>query len=166
MRQLSIIATVIGILVPFAASASRAWAEKPDAAAGAPGAILSEGQAGKLKQGLSDEDKAKIFDYMQYFDTIVVTHYSGRSTLSTRTLIEKILADHPKVLDEPAVTVQVVEVADSSVNFVVRPWVKTGDYWDVYFALTEQIKIRFDAEGISIPYPQQDLHIFQEQKTD
>ena len=52
------------------------------------------------------------------------------------------------------------ELADSSVNFVVRPWVKSEDYWSVYFDLTEQIKKRFDAEGISIPYPQRDVHVY------
>ena len=50
------------------------------------------------------------------------------------------------------------------VNFVVRPWVKTADYWDVYFDLTEQIKVRFDTQGISIPYPQQDVHLIPEEK--
>ena len=53
------------------------------------------------------------------------------------------------------------ELADSSVNFVVRPWVKTADYWGVLFDLTETIKKRFDAEGISIPFPQRDVHIYQ-----
>jgi len=47
----------------------------------------------------------------------------------------------------------------------VRPWVATTDYWDVYFYLTETIKLRFDEEGISIPYPQQDVHLFQEATT-
>ncbi|GAB4354490.1 MAG: hypothetical protein Kow0099_38650 [Candidatus Abyssubacteria bacterium] len=56
-----------------------------------------------------------------------------------------------------------MELADSSVNFAVRPWVKTADYWDVYFALTEGVKKRFDAEGISIPFPQRDVHVYQKQ---
>jgi len=81
-------------------------------------------------------------------------------------VLAEIVQAEEKVLKDPAPTIAVSELADSSVNFVVRPWVKTGDYWDVYFALTEQIKVRFDAAGISIPYPQQDLHLFQEQKTD
>lgn len=66
-----------------------------------------------------------------------------------------------RILNEPAATVAVVELADSSVNFVVRPWVKTTDYWGVYFGLTEAIKKRFDAEGITIPYPQRDVHMHQ-----
>ena len=82
-----------------------------------------------------------------------------------RQVLEGIVQAEARVLKDPAPTIAVSELADSSVNFVVRPWVNTGDYWDVYFALTEQIKIRFDEESISIPYPQQDLHLFQEEKT-
>ena len=59
---------------------------------------------------------------------------------------------------DKGITVAVSELADYSVNFVVRAWVNTPDYWDVKFALTENIKITFDKEGISIPYPQQDVH--------
>jgi small conductance mechanosensitive channel len=67
-----------------------------------------------------------------------------------------------RVLKDPAPTIAVFELADSSVNFVVRPWVKTEDYWDVYFDLTEKIKVTFDQEGISIPFPQSDIHLYQE----
>ncbi len=80
--------------------------------------------------------------------------------LKAKHVLEEILEKHPQVLNNPAPTVAVMELADSSVNFAVRPFVKTNDYWDVYFALTEQVKLRFDQEAISIPYPQQDLHIF------
>ncbi len=73
-------------------------------------------------------------------------------------ILNKILKQHDKVLENPAPNVAVSELADSSVNFVVRPWVKTSDYWSTYFDLTEQIKLTFDKEGISIPYPQQDVH--------
>ena len=55
--------------------------------------------------------------------------------------------------------VRLHELADSSVNFVVRPWVKTDDYWDVYWDVTREVKLRFDREGISIPFPQRDVHI-------
>jgi len=51
------------------------------------------------------------------------------------------------------------ELADSSVNFIVRPWVKTDDYWDVYWEITKAVKLRLDAEGISIPFPQRDVHV-------
>ncbi len=56
---------------------------------------------------------------------------------------------------------KLAELADSSVNFNVRPWVKTSDYWDVYWDVTRQVKERFDAEGISIPFPQRDVHLHQ-----
>ncbi len=70
-------------------------------------------------------------------------------------LLTQIVTSHPKVLKEPAPTIRVVELADSSVNFAVRPWVKPEDYWDVYFDLTEQIKLALDQAGIEIPYPHQ-----------
>jgi small conductance mechanosensitive channel len=76
----------------------------------------------------------------------------------TKDVLNDIISSHEKVLLNKGITVAVSELADSSVNFVVRAWVKTPDYWDVKFALTETIKLRFDAEGISIPFPQQDVH--------
>jgi len=63
------------------------------------------------------------------------------------------------VLSEPAPLVAVLALADSSVNFVVRPWTKTADYWAVFYDVTEQVKLRFDEEGIEIPFPQMDIHI-------
>jgi small conductance mechanosensitive channel len=78
-----------------------------------------------------------------------------------RSVLEEIVADEKRVLDDPEPTIAVSELGDSSVNFIVRPWVNTSDYWPVYFALTEQIKKRFDAEGISIPFPQRDVHLYQ-----
>ncbi len=79
-------------------------------------------------------------------------------------ILEAIIKKEERVLENPATNIAVSELGDSSVNFVVRPWVKTSDYWNVYFALTEEIKVTFDKEGISIPYPQQDVHLFSEQK--
>ena len=76
----------------------------------------------------------------------------------TKDVLNDIISSHEKVLLDKGITVAVSELADSSVNFVVRAWVKTPDYWDVKFALTETIKLRFDAEGISIPFTQQDVH--------
>lgn len=73
-------------------------------------------------------------------------------------VLNDIVSSNEKVLKEEGITVAVSELADSSVNFVVRAWVKTPDYWDVKFTLTENVKLRFDEEGISIPYPQQDVH--------
>lgn len=78
-------------------------------------------------------------------------------------VLQKVLHEEERVLDTPEANIAVSELADSSVNFVVRPWVKTSEYWNVYFALTEKIKIAFDKEGISIPYPQQDVHMFNQQ---
>ena len=76
----------------------------------------------------------------------------------TKDVLNDIISSHEKVLLDKGITVAVSELADSSVNFVVRAWVKTPDYWDVKFGLTEAIKLRFDEEGISIPFPQQDVH--------
>lgn len=76
-------------------------------------------------------------------------------------LILEILGQHPKVLKNPAPVVKTHELADSSVNIVCRPWVKTADYWDVHWDIIKQVKKRFDAEGLSFPYPQQDVHMFQ-----
>jgi small conductance mechanosensitive channel len=76
-----------------------------------------------------------------------------------RKVLEDILAGDERVLKDPAPTIGVLSLGDSSVNFAVRPWVKTADYWDVFFAVQESIKKQFDAEGISIPFPQQDIHV-------
>ena len=78
-----------------------------------------------------------------------------------QSILEELTAAHPKILKDPEPTIRVHELADSSVNFVVRPWANTSDYWDVYFDLTQQVKERFDSEGISIPYPQRDVHVHQ-----
>jgi small conductance mechanosensitive channel len=76
--------------------------------------------------------------------------------------VEAILADvvnsHELVLDEPEPMIHLHELADSSVNFVCRPWVKTDDYWDVYWDVLRTVKMRFDAEGITIPFPQREIH--------
>ena len=76
-------------------------------------------------------------------------------------VLEEILANHEAILKDPAPVVKVHELADSSVNFVVRPWVETENYWDVYWDVTRSVKERFDAEGVSIPFPQQDVHLHQ-----
>ena len=78
-----------------------------------------------------------------------------------RDILQRVIAEEKRVLEKPAVVIAVSELADSSVNFVVRPWVKAADYWDVKWSLTEQIKLSFDAEGICIPYPQQDVYMHQ-----
>jgi len=77
-------------------------------------------------------------------------------------ILEEIVAAHELVLDNPEPIVKLHELADSSVNFVCRPWVKPANYWDVYWDITREVKRRFDLEGVSIPFPQQDVHLYQE----
>lgn len=102
-----------------------------------------------------------------------ITNYSARDTrridmvfvigydddmLEAKQIMETIVAEHELVLDDPAPAVAVAELADSSVNFNVRPWVNSADYWGVRAELIEKIKLTFDEKGISIPYPQMDVH--------
>ncbi|MCB1182537.1 mechanosensitive ion channel family protein [bacterium] len=75
-------------------------------------------------------------------------------------VLESILAEHDKVLADPEPMVKLHTLNESSVDFVVRPWVNTADYWDVYWDVTRAVKMRFDAEGISIPFPQRDVHLY------
>jgi small conductance mechanosensitive channel len=75
-------------------------------------------------------------------------------------VLRAIVDSHDKVLDEPEPDVKLHTLGESSVDFVVRPWVKTDDYWDVYWDVTREVKLRFDAEGISIPFPQRDVHLY------
>ncbi|MDH3981766.1 MAG: mechanosensitive ion channel, partial [Kiritimatiellaceae bacterium] len=77
------------------------------------------------------------------------------------TVLEGILAADSRVLKDPGPTVAVVEMADSSVNLVVRPWCTGENYWGVYFDTTEAIKKAFDEAGISIPFPQRDVHLYE-----
>jgi small conductance mechanosensitive channel len=74
-------------------------------------------------------------------------------------ILNDIIGAHEKILDDPEPVVKLHELADSSVNFVVRPWVDSDDYWDVYWDLMREVKMRFDAEGVSIPFPQRDVHL-------
>jgi small conductance mechanosensitive channel len=74
-------------------------------------------------------------------------------------ILAEIVEAHEKVLKDPAPVIKVAELADSSVNFICRPWCKTADYWDVYWDLTRQVKEKFDEASISIPYPQTDVHV-------
>jgi small conductance mechanosensitive channel len=77
----------------------------------------------------------------------------------TKDVLTELITADDRILKDPEPQVAVSELADSSVNFVVRPWVKSADYWGVMFDYTEAVKLRFDKEGISIPYPQQDVHL-------
>ena len=76
-------------------------------------------------------------------------------------VLEDILAKESRVLEDPAPTIGVLELADNSVNFAFRPWVNAADYWGVHFDLHAAVKTRFDEEGIGIPYPQRDVHHYQ-----
>ena len=78
-----------------------------------------------------------------------------------RKIIEGIIAEDNRVLKDPAPMVAVSELADSSVNFVARAWTSADDYWGFYFDTTEKVKKQFDAEGVSIPYPQRDIHVYE-----
>jgi small conductance mechanosensitive channel len=81
----------------------------------------------------------------------------------TEAILKSIVEAHDKVLADPEPMIKLHELGDSSVNFVVRPWVETDDYWDVYWDITREVKMRFDAEGVSIPFPQRDVHLYPEQ---
>ena len=103
----------------------------------------------------------------------VIVNYSKRETrrvdmtfgigydanlLQAKQLLQEILAEDERILKEPEPVVAVSELAESSVNFVVRPWVNTADYWAVLWDTNEKVKLRFDEAGISIPFPQMDVH--------
>ena len=81
-----------------------------------------------------------------------------------QTILEQIIDSHPLVLKNPVPVIRLNELADSSVNYVVRPWAKTADYWTVYWDITAAVKREFDKSGVSIPFPQQDVHLYQDAK--
>ncbi len=124
-----------------------------------------------LKTG---DNKQVIVPNSQIMNSII-TNYSANDTRrvdmvvgvsydddldKVRQTIQELVAADERILADPECKIAVSALADSSVNFVVRPWVKTSDYWGVLFDLTEAIKKRFDKEGISIPFPQQDVHLY------
>ena len=78
---------------------------------------------------------------------------------AVKNTLQEIVNGHDLVLSSPEPVVAVAELGDSSVNFVVRPWVASADYWDVRFTLTEQIKLAFDEKGFTFPFPSQDLFL-------
>lgn len=91
-------------------------------------------------------------------DLVIGVSY-GDDLKQVRAVLEDILAHDERILPEPSPTIGVLALGESSVDFAVRPWVSTANYWPLLFDLQETIKIRFDDEGISIPFPQRDLHI-------
>ncbi|WP_457743579.1 mechanosensitive ion channel family protein [Sulfurimonas sp.] len=96
-------------------------------------------------------------------DHIFGIGYDDDLKLAKETLMEIVKADS-RILSEPAPFIAVNELADSSVNFVVRAWTLTDDYWGVYFDMLENVKLTFDEKGISIPYPQMDVHTDKEEE--
>jgi len=84
----------------------------------------------------------------------------GDDIAKVKKILQEILDNEPRILPEPEPTIGLMEMGDSSINFAFRPWVKVEDYWDLFFHLLEQIKIRFDEEKITIPFPQRDVHLF------
>ena len=140
-------------------------------AAGTSGTVMD---VGMFNTTLLTPDNKRVIvpNRLIYNDTII--NYSAEATrrvdmvfgiayeddiAKARQLIESTMAADERILKDPVSTVAVDELADSSVNFVVRPWCKKEDYWDVRFAMMEQIKLAFDKNGISIPYPQRDVHM-------
>lgn len=126
-----------------------------------------------LKTG---DNKQIIVPNSQIMDSII-TNYSANDTRrvdmvvgvsydddldKVRKTLEELLAADERILLEPAPLIAVSELADSSVNFIVRLWVKSADYSGVKFGMTEAIKKRFDKEGISFPFPQQDVHLYKQ----
>ncbi|MBW0295608.1 mechanosensitive ion channel [Shewanella xiamenensis] len=88
----------------------------------------------------------------------------GDSIEQAEAVLKSIVEAHPKVQKVPAPLIKLHVLGESSVDFIVRPWAKPEDYWDVYWDITREVKMRFDAEGISIPFPQRDVHIYQTSK--
>lgn len=81
-----------------------------------------------------------------------------------KAVLTRLIESDPRVLKNPAPLIAVLALAENSVNFVIRPWVNASDYWDLFFFLQENIKKQFDLEGITIPFPQQDVHLRQIEK--
>ena len=128
---------------------------------------------------LSSADNKAVFVPNGSIISSTITNYSTHDTrrvdmvfgcsydddmLMAKQLLNDIIAADDRILTDPAPTVAMRELADSSVNFVVRPWVKSADYWAVFDSIHEQVKLRFDSEGLNIPYPQSDVHVHEVKK--
>ena len=145
--------------------------------------IEAAGIAGSVEQVLilttilkTGDNKQIIVPNSQIMNSII-TNYSTNDTRrvdltvgvsyaddldKVRKTLEDLIANEGRIFDEPATLIAVSELADSSVNFIVRAWVKSTDYSSVKFDLTEAIKKRFDREGISFPFPQLDVHLYKQ----
>ena len=89
----------------------------------------------------------------------------SEDVLRVKEILHDIIRSTEQALTDPPPEVYVNEHAESSINMLVRVWVKPDDYWDVYFHMHEQVKLTFDAKNISIPFPQRDVHLFQTSKS-
>ncbi len=141
-------------------------------AAGISGAVL---QVQILTTVLKTGDNKQIIVPNGQIMSSIITNFSANDTRrvdmtigvsydddldKVRSTIKELVDADDRILKDPECLIAVSELADSSVNFTVRPWVKTTDYWGVMFDMTEAIKKRFDKEGISFPFPQQDVHLY------
>jgi small conductance mechanosensitive channel len=113
--------------------------------------------AGGSIVNFSKEDKRRV-------DLTIGIAYSD-DLLKAKNLLLKIIEQDSRIIRDPEPFVRVGELADSSVNFTIRVWVQAADYWGVHFDLIEKIKLDFDKEGFNFPFPQQDIHIFQNSPT-
>lgn len=109
---------------------------------------------GDVIKNVTDQDIRRI-------DMVFGISYSD-DIPKTEAVLADILKSNERILDDPEPVVHLHTLNDSSVDFVVRPWVKVDDYWDVYWDVTRAVKMRFDEEGISIPFPQRDVHVYNE----
>lgn len=98
-------------------------------------------------------------------DLVIGISY-GDDVRRARTILQQVLQTESRILADPAPVIALGELGTSSVDILVRPWVKTDNYWDVRFALLEQIKLAFDEQGITIPFPQQDVHLYRHRAED
>ena len=143
-------------------------------AAGVSGVVL---QVQILTTVMKTGDNKKIIVPNAQIMGSIITNYSANETRrvdmvigvsydddldKVRATIKKLVDAEERILKDPECLIAVAELADSSVNFNVRPWVKTADYWSVKFDLTEAVKKEFDNVGISFPFPQQDVHLYQQ----
>ena len=94
-------------------------------------------------------------------DLVFAIGYSDDIALA-QNILKQVVDNHSLVLKDPAVNIRVNELADSSVNLICRPWTNTENYWTVYWDLMQTVKQEFDSAGITIPYPQCDVHLLQQ----
>jgi small conductance mechanosensitive channel len=106
---------------------------------------------GDVIRNINAQDKRRV-------DLIFAAGYES-DVASVEALLKEIVDGHGKVLAEPAPLIKLHQLADSSVNYAVRVWTRQEDYWDVYWDITRAVKLRFDEAGITIPYPQRELHV-------